>query len=97
MDTYESRPHGAAPESTAQTTETSLPPLTAEDWEHAARAVNGLFVAVVHLASDRLRRYPYATLAAAQRKVDRARENGHEASVVLAELRPVVVLPEVVG
>lgn len=74
----------------------SLPPVNSDDWRRAAEAVGGMFVAVVFIEGDRVRRYPCATLATAQRRVDRARERGHEASVILAELRPVFVLPGVV-
>lgn len=68
----------------------------ADDADRAAESVNGMFVAVVSVTTDKVRRYPYATLAAAQRRVDRAREAGHEASVVLAELRPVFYVAGVV-
>lgn len=68
----------------------------ADDADRAAESINGMFVAVVSVTTDKVRRYPFVTLAAAQRRVDRAREAGHEASVILAELRPVYYVPAVV-
>lgn len=94
-----SRPGGtteAATQTSGDDVKASLPPVTVKDWERAAAAVNGMYIAVVYVTDDKVRRYPCATLATAQRRVDRAVERGHEASVVLAELRPVHVLPPVV-
>lgn len=55
-------------------------------------AVNhGLYIVVVHIKSDgptpRYRRHPYFGLAAAQRRVDRARQDGRDAYLLAYELR----------
>ena len=68
---------------------------TASEWERAAEKINGMFVCIVYIDDGKVRRYPCATLATARRRADRARERGHEASVILAELRPCTAIPAV--
>jgi hypothetical protein len=98
VPTRESRPGGRHPEKTAKSTAINVPPAwdIGADWQRACEAVNGAFCVVIYLADEKVRRRVFFSLVAAQRHVDRARERGHEASVVLAELRPAYVLPGVV-
>ena len=55
--------------------------------------VAGLYVAVVQLRGDhvpaRYRKRVYLSLAGAQRAIDRARQDGLDASIVLCRLTPV--------
>lgn len=53
--------------------------------EHIA----GALVLVVEVAEDRYRRRVYLSAAAAERAAHRAVDQGHEASVYVAQLRPV--------
>ncbi|MEO7980340.1 MAG: hypothetical protein ABI807_05560 [Sporichthyaceae bacterium] len=53
--------------------------------------VDGALVVVVCTSAGRYRRRVFLTLASAERSAERAREAGHEASVVLARLVPVEV------
>ncbi|MDI3331751.1 MAG: hypothetical protein QJR09_13600 [Micrococcus sp.] len=52
---------------------------------------NGLYIVVVHVKSPgpapRYRRYPFLSLASAQRKVDRARMDGRDAHLLTYQLR----------
>ncbi len=52
---------------------------------------NGLYIVVVHIKSNesvpRYRRYPFLSLASAQRKVDRARMDGRDAYLLTYQLR----------
>lgn len=57
--------------------------------EQLNRVVQGTFVVVVFLPSERVRRRVFLALASAQRHADLARARGHRARVVLAKLEPV--------
>lgn len=65
-----------------------------------AAAVAATFVAVVVTGytdegEPRYRRHPVMSLAAAQRRVNKAREAGHDAEIVVCELMPVAVMPRI--
>lgn len=53
-----------------------------------AEHVDGAFVLVVRVTGDRYRRRCFLTAASAQRAADRALARGENATVFLAELRP---------
>lgn len=53
-----------------------------------AEQVAGAFVLVVHVTGGRYRRRCFLTAASAQRAADRALARGENATVYLAELRP---------
>jgi hypothetical protein len=60
--------------------------------DRLAQYVQGVYVVVVQVGEDRLRRRVYLNLPSAQRAVERAQDRGHEASVVLCQLQPVGVI-----
>lgn len=62
--------------------------------DRLAQFVQGVFVTVVQDDRGHARRKIYLSLAAAQHAVERARDRGHEASVVLCQLQPVGVISE---
>lgn len=60
----------------------------ADDWEDLAAHVNGAFVVVVETPHGTYRRRVWLTLAPAERAARAAQDAGHNAVVLLAELRP---------
>jgi hypothetical protein len=84
---YESRPAGAAPESSTKTTETSIV-LTAPQADEYARRVDGAYCVVVRSPNGRLHRRVFLTVASAQRAVESATARGLSSRIVLAELKP---------
>ena len=62
--------------------------------DRLAQFVQGVFVTVVQDERGHARRRTYLSLSAAQHAVERARDRGHEASVVLCQLQPVGVVSE---
>ena len=73
--------------STAIKYDNSLPSRT-DEWARLAAAVNGAFVVLVETSHGKYRRRVWLTLAAAERAVIKAQDAGHNAVVVLAELKP---------
>ena len=63
-------------------------PSHADEWARLAAAVNGAFVVLVETSHGNYRRRVWLTLAAAERAAIKAQDAGHNAVVVLAELRP---------
>jgi hypothetical protein len=58
------------------------------DLDELARVLDGAFVVVVKTTGGRYRRRCFLSVAAAERAAARAVEAGHNATIVLAELRP---------
>ncbi len=56
--------------------------------------LDGVLVTVVQDERGHARRKIYLSLAAAQHAVERARDRGHEAQVVLCQLQPLGVVSE---
>lgn len=77
------RPNGAALETPAKKSETSLTAL-----DDIARHVDGAFVVVVKVTGDKYRRRCFLTAASAQRAADRAVGRGESATVYMAQLKP---------
>lgn len=66
----------------------------ADQWQRLASHVDGAFVVLVETSHGRYRRRVWLTIAPAERAAQKARDAGHNAVVMLAELKP---LYEVVG
>ena len=78
------RPGGAASDiSTAIKTDPSLTAL-----DDIARHVDGTFVVVVHVTGGKYRRRCFLTAASAERAACRALERGENATIYMAQLKP---------
>ena len=84
----EERPAKALPVNSTAIKYGSSLPSTADDWQKLAAHVNGAFVVLVETSHGNYRRRVWLTLAAAERAAIKAQDAGHNAVVVLAELRP---------
>lgn len=62
--------------------------LSVDDWDATAHHVDGTFVLVVKVTGGLYRRRCFMTAAAAQRACQRATSRGENATVWLAELKP---------
>lgn len=60
--------------------------------DRLAQYVQGVYVVVVQVGEDRLRRRVYLNLPSAQRAAERAQDRGHTAVVALARLDVVGVI-----
>jgi hypothetical protein len=83
-------PPGDRPESQAATKpldNSSLAPLT-DPLDEIARHVDGTFVLVVKVAGGKYRRRCFLSAASAEKAARNALEAGHNATVYLAELKP---------
>lgn len=58
------------------------------DWQRLAAQVDGAFVVLVETSHGKYRRRVWLTLAAAERAAIKAQDAGHNAVVMLAELKP---------
>ncbi|TDO52617.1 hypothetical protein EV643_102456 [Kribbella sp. VKM Ac-2527] len=96
-DTRESRPDGdqAASRSDGEKLKSTLTPLGGLD--AVAAAVDGAFVVVVETTGGKYRRRCFLTAASAERAAGRATERGENATVYLAELKPLWKLRGGVG
>src|SRR5699024_9669633 len=63
-------------------------PQSVEEWDTLAAQIDGAFAVIVRTTQGRYRRRVWLTLAPAERAAGKAREAGHDAVVVLAELKP---------
>lgn len=77
---------GAAPESPTKATSTNVPLLGGLD--ALAAAVDGAFVVVVEVTGGKYKRRCFLTAASAERAAARATDRGENATVYLAELKP---------
>ena len=59
-----------------------------DKWQRLALHIDGAFVMVVETTHGKYRRRVWLTLAAAERAAEKARDAGHDAVVMLAELKP---------
>ena len=66
----------------------SLTPVAADPLDELARQISGAFVVVVETNGGQYRRRVFLTVAAAERHSRRAQDAGHNATVYLAELKP---------
>lgn len=62
---------------------------TSDELQEYATAIDGAFAVVVRTAHGRYRRRVWLTLAPAERAVEKAIEAGHNAEIMIVELRPV--------
>lgn len=60
--------------------------------DRLAQYVHGVYVVIVQVGEDRLRRRVYLNLPSAQRAAERAQDRGHTAVVALARLDVVGVI-----
>jgi hypothetical protein len=67
---------------------TSLLPGADNPLDDIAAHVDGAFVLVVRVTGGRYRRRCFLSVASAEKAASRATENGHDAEVYLAELKP---------
>lgn len=68
------------------------PTSTSVDTDHATQ-VRGCLVLVVETPSGKYRRRTFLSLSSAERACQKARAAGHPASVIVAQLHPVAVVP----
>jgi hypothetical protein len=66
----------------------SLVPLSNDPLDDLAKEIDGSFVLVVKLSGGKYRRRCFLTAAAAERAARNAQDAGHNATVFLAELKP---------
>jgi hypothetical protein len=76
------------------TNEASVIPIT-DPLDELARHIDGSFVLIVKVTGGKYRRRCFLTVAAAERAARNAQDAGHNATVFLAELKPLwrVVAP----
>ena len=67
----------------------AMVPVADDPRDELARLIDGTFVVVVKAAGGRYRRRAFLTAAAAEKAAAKATAAGHNATVYLAELRPV--------
>ena len=80
------RPRQETP--TIATANPSLVTLDADSLDEVAAQVDGTFVLVVRVTGGRYRRRCFLTAASAERAARNAQDAGHNATVFLAELKP---------
>lgn len=67
----------------------SMIPVADDPRDELAKVIDGAFVVVVKVTGGRYRRRAFLTAAAAEKAAAKAMDAGHDATVYLAELRPV--------
>lgn len=84
----EGRPGERTARSQALADSTPIVTPDTDDWQRLAAQVDGAFAVIVETSHGKYRRRVWFTLAAAERAVAKAEDAGHNAVIMLAELKP---------